>query len=112
MSRSYLSRRQVQFERDSLDHIEEKHKQLIGDQASVHKLWNVENCEHYGPGCTLCQSVRNIIDSQVTWSERDLKRVRRKVERLERERSRKRRVKRSVRRGRRAARALDRAGLR
>lgn len=106
MSRSYLSKRQVQFERDSLDYIEGKHKDLISYQDAVHKLWNAENCEHNGPDCTLCQGVRNIVDEQVAWSEEDLKRVRRKVERLERELSRKRRVKRSTKRKRRAARAL------
>lgn len=101
MSRSYLSGRQVQFERDSLNYIEKKHKNLVEHCAKVHQVWSHENCN-------VCQSIRRLINDDVAWSNRDLERRRRKVERLERERSRKRRIKRATRRQRREASALTR----
>jgi len=96
MSRSYLSKQQVKFERDSLDYLEEKHRKLIDHQDAVYKLWNADNCHFEGVGCAICQLVRDIVDADVAWSFRDLERRRGKVERLERETSRKRRVKRSI----------------
>ena len=101
MSRSYLSKRQVEFERDSLDYLKEKHKKLIDYQNSIYKLWNVNNCHFNGTGCTLCQSIRNIVDDDVSWSIHDLNRRNKKVKRLELELSKKRQVKRSTKKRRR-----------
>ena len=106
MSRSYLSKRQVQFERDSLDFQEEKHKNLLIHRDEVFKLWDPVTCPHDGPDCSSCENVRSLLTKQVEWSERDLARWRRKVERLEREQTIKRKIKRKVRRDRRAKRIL------
>lgn len=101
MSRSYLSRRQLAFECDALDHIKRKHSDLVAYRDRVHKVWRHKDCGS-------CESVRRSTDEDVTWSQRDLDRYCRKVERLEREESRKRWVKRSTKRLRREARQRER----
>lgn len=108
MSRSYLSKRQVKWERASLDIQEAKHKNLVAYRDRVFAVWNPDDCEHEGPGCMTCASVRKVVSEDVEWSERDLQRWRRKVERLEREQSRKRRVKRVTKRWRREQREAER----
>lgn len=99
MSRSYLSKRQVKWERDSLDIQEAKHKKLVIYRDEVHELWSHKNCG-------ACSGVRRLTDEQVEWSRRDLTRWSRKVKRLEREQIIKRKVKRQVRRDRSARKTL------
>ena len=107
MSRSYLSKRQVKFERDSLDVQIEKHRRLIEQKDAAHKLWDPVRCKHEGPNCSICSSMRTVFDNHIEWSERDLLRWNKKVERLERELSRKRIVKRSIKKQRRERRAAE-----
>jgi len=105
MSRSYLSRRQVEWERASLEFQEQKHARNVAARETMPEQLR-DICTD--PGCPICTSLIRIFDADIAWSERDLIRWRRKVERLERELSRKRRVKRSVRRRRREDRQRER----
>lgn len=102
MSRSYLSKRQVEWERASLDVQEAKHKRLVTRHAET-MAWMYSLCTP-----DYCREVDEAYKALIAWSERDLQRWRRKVERLERERSRKRRVKRATRRRRREQREAER----